>query len=53
MTILAAIFAVVRTILRRRPTLALENLALRKQLAVLRRSIQARTGFWGGTACLF
>ncbi len=40
MSILAAIFGFVRTILRRRATLALENLALRQQLAVLRRSVK-------------
>jgi len=38
MSILAAIFRFVRAILRRRGTLALENLALSQQLAVLRRS---------------
>ncbi len=38
MSILAAILGFVRAILRRRATLALENLALRQQLAVLRRS---------------
>ncbi len=38
MSILVAIFGVVYTILRRRATLALENLALRQQLAVLRRT---------------
>ncbi len=40
MSILAAIFGLVRVILRRRTTLALENLALRQQLAVLRRSVK-------------
>ena len=40
MSILAAIFGFVRTILWRRTTLALENLALRQQLAVLRRSVK-------------
>ncbi len=40
MSILAAIFGFVRAILRRRATLALENLALRQQLAVLRRSVK-------------
>ncbi len=49
MSILAAILGFVRTILRRRATLALENLALRKKLAVLRRSVQARTELLGGT----
>ena len=39
MSILAAIFGFVRAILRRRATPALENLALRRQLAVLQRSI--------------
>ncbi len=36
MSILAAIFGFVRAILGRRGTLALENLALRQQLAILR-----------------
>ena len=40
MSILAAIFGFVRAILRRRATLALENLALRQQLAILRRSVK-------------
>ncbi len=40
MSILAAILGFVRAILRRRTTLALENLALRQQLAVLRRSVK-------------
>jgi len=40
MSILAAIFGFVRTILPRRATLALENLALRQQLGVLRRSVK-------------
>ena len=40
MSILAAIFGFVRAILRCRARLALENLALRHQLAVLRRSVK-------------
>jgi len=40
MSILVAIFGFVRAILQRRATLALENLALRQQLAVLRRSVK-------------
>ena len=40
MSILAAILGFLRAILRRRATLALENLALRQQLAVLRRSVK-------------
>ncbi len=40
MSILAAIFGFVRAILRRRATLTLENLALRQQLSVLRRSVK-------------
>ena len=40
MSILAAVLGFVRAILRRRATLALENLALRQQLAVLRRSVK-------------
>ena len=40
MYILAVILGFVRAILRRRATLALENLALRQQLAVLQRSVK-------------
>ncbi len=40
MSILAAIFGFVRAILRGRAALALENLTLRQQLAVLRRSVK-------------
>ena len=40
MFILAAIFGFIRAILGRWATLGLENLALRQQLAVLRRSVK-------------
>ena len=45
------IFVVVRAAFRNRTDLALENIALRQQLAVLRRSLKwrSRTRFSGGT----
>ena len=58
MSILAAIFGFVRAIPRRRATLALEKIALRQQLAVLRRSVQrprlqSRDRVFLGLAALF
>ncbi len=51
MSVLGAIFLILRGLLRSRTALPLENLALRQQLAVLRRTTRRGPNCGLGTGC--